>query len=280
MFNLSRVYGLAFLIALRWYVRNALLYGNLDIFGRIRHDSIVVGQLRTADFIAEAGWSTYLSSLVTTTFHSFWGQFGWMAVPMDPRTYQLLTILTLIALAGLIIFTIDNSQLTIHNSKNTSSPILASKSPSLHLQSPISNYQRQILILISLAVALMFLGYLSYNVTFLQFQGRYLFPTLVPLGLLFALGLRQAFLPRRRWLLLSGLGLGLLWISVASVQGGGLDKWGVLIMGLVLGLAAGRIFLARYRLLPSTWLLALCYGGLALLTLLSPFWFVIPFLSR
>jgi hypothetical protein len=31
-------------------------------------------------------------------------------------------------------------------------------------------------------------GYLYYNVTFVQHQGRYLFPALIPIGLAFAIG--------------------------------------------------------------------------------------------
>ena len=91
------------LVALPWYLRNVSLYGGLDLLGLGRHDEVVVGQLRTAELLADVGWATYLQRFATTTFHSFWGQFGWMAVPMDGRTYLLLTLLTLLALGGLAV---------------------------------------------------------------------------------------------------------------------------------------------------------------------------------
>jgi ATP-dependent Lon protease len=46
------------------------------------------------DYLAEAGRRAYLKNFITTTFHSFWGQFGWMAVPMSERVYLALTLLT------------------------------------------------------------------------------------------------------------------------------------------------------------------------------------------
>ena len=40
-------------------------------------------QPRTADFIREHGGGVYLAQMLSTTFKSFWGQFGWMALPLD-----------------------------------------------------------------------------------------------------------------------------------------------------------------------------------------------------
>ncbi len=97
------VYGVALAIALPWYLRNTALYGNLDILGLVRHDAVVVGQLRTADLLAQVGWLAYLQSFFTTTFHSFWGQFGWMAVPMSERVYLALTLLTAMAFVGFLV---------------------------------------------------------------------------------------------------------------------------------------------------------------------------------
>jgi hypothetical protein len=267
--QLGLIYGVALLIALPWYSRNALLYGHLDIFGRIRHDAIVVGQQRTADFIAEMGWITYLSNFVSTTFHSFWGQFGWMAVPMDGRTYQLLAILSLLALGFWILDT--SRRFWIYDLRFTN---FHAKRLITNYQLPITLPQRSALFLLIIAIGLMLLGYLSYNFTFLQFQGRYLFPALIPLGVLFTMGLYGAFSAKWRWFLVASLGMGLLWVGVTSTLRGGLDKWAV----LWLGLAVGIVVLSRYWSISAGWLLALCYGGLALLTLFSPFWFVIPYL--
>jgi len=45
----------ALLISAPWFVRNARVYGDLDILGWQRHDAIVEGQLRTQDLLASVG---------------------------------------------------------------------------------------------------------------------------------------------------------------------------------------------------------------------------------
>ncbi len=253
------VFGLALLLALPWYLRNAALYGQFDLLGLRRHDEVVVGQLRTADFLAEVGWSTYLSNFATTTFHSFWGQFGWMAVPMDGRTYLLLNLLTLVAVGGVVGWLMRIWRGTPRGR--------------------LSAGPRRALGLLALTIGLTILGYLWYNLTFVQFQGRYLFPALIPLGLLFALGLAEAVSPRWRWWLAGGLGIALAWLVISGLLGGNPDKWAILLVGLAFALATGRAWLARRWLVPAGWLLALGYGGLAGLAALSPFWFVLPYLA-
>jgi hypothetical protein len=260
MRQIGLVYGLALVIALPWYARNAALYGNFDVLGLGRHDAVVVGQLRTADFIAEVGWQTYLQNFINTTFHSFWGQFGWMAVPMSERVYLALTLLTLAALGGLG-FWIRDWRL----SENASSP-------------HVSRFA-QALALMALTIGLTLLGYLWYNLDFAQFQGRYLFPALIPLALFFSLGLYEIFSPRRAWLLVGGLALTLGWVVLTGLARGDVDKWAVLIVGLPLALAVARAWLSPRWPVPASWLLAGVYAGLALLTLISPFWYVIPYLS-
>lgn len=257
------VFGLALLLALPWYLRNAALYGQFDWLGLRRHDEVVIGQLRTADFLAEVGWKRYLQSLFSTTFHSFWGQFGWMAVPMDGRTYLLLGLLTLVALGGLVGF----------------GYFLFSSQPELRYNLPTG--PRRALGLLALTIILTTLGYLWYNLTFVQFQGRYLFPALIPLGLFFALGLAEAVSPRWRWWLAGGLTLVLTWLMLSGLFKENFDEWMVLLVGLAWLVALGRAWLAPVSrwLIPTAWLLTGCYGGLAFLALASPFWFVIPYLS-
>jgi hypothetical protein len=271
------IFGLALVIALPWYIRNVVIYGNFDLLGLQRHEAVVVGQLRTSDYMAEIGWPTYLYNFVTVTFQSFWGQFGWMAVPMSRRVYLALTLLTLAALGGLIGFGVWD----LRFGKATSSPnvsrftfhVLEQNSP---LGRPI-HYQA--LVLMALTIGLMFLGYIWYNLEFVQFQGRYLFPALIPLGIFLSVGLDIAFSPRWAWLLALGLALALGWLGIISLWRGEIDKWALLLVGLALTLAVGRAWLASRWLVPAPWLLMGTYAGLAGLTLLSPFWYVLPYLS-
>jgi 4-amino-4-deoxy-L-arabinose transferase-like glycosyltransferase len=255
------IYGVALLIILPWYVRNAIVYGNIDILGMVRHDQIVTGQLRTADYMAQVGIWGYLGSFFTTTYHSFWGQFGWMAVPMDSRAYLVLTLLSLMALGGLIGFW-----------RGTRATPPAA-------EYALSGEQRYALGLMGAMIIFMIAGYLWYNLEFVQFQGRYLFPALIPWSLFFALGLHEALSPRRQWWLAGGLAITCGWVVAASLLQGDLDKWAALITGSAMLLAAGRAWLNHAWSIPASRLMTGCYTLLALLALASPFWFIIPHLS-
>ncbi len=253
------IYGVALLIALPWYIRNVNLYGNLDILGLNRHDEIVVGQLRTTDYLDQVGVTNYISNFATTTFHSYWGQFGWMAVPMDQRTYTLLVVLLLVSIGGLVGFAIA-----------AFTPTPASIQP--------NSEQSRALWLMAIAILLMAVAFGWYNLGFVQFQGRYLFPVLIPAGVLFSLGLYEALSQRWAKWLAGGLLLALIWITASGLLSGGLDKWAILIIGLALVVVVVRIFLLTYWLIITRAIFIACYVGLAFLTLMSPFWFVEPYL--
>ncbi len=291
------IYGLALLIALPWYIRNTTLYGNFDLLGLVRHDEVVVGQLRTADFLAEVGRRVYVRDLMTTTFQSFWGQFGWMAVPMSRRIYLALTLVTLAALGGVVGFWMSSVRFRKSASESDVSPfgklragcftlrqaqgrLFHPSAPPLDAGQVVSDPRQYLTLgLMALTIGLMALGYGWYNLEFVQFQGRYLFPALIPVGLFITLGLDQALSWRRRWWLVAGLAIALGWVAGAAWVSGNIDKLVMLLVGLALALAVGRIWLARHWLIPTAWLIATIYAGLALLTLLSPFWYVIPYLS-
>lgn len=160
-----------------WWLRNLNAYGFPDFLGLRMHDLVVADQLRTADLIAEIGSGAYLNEFLLTTFRSFWGQFGWMALPLQGWMYSLLLVLTVVAVAGLVI---DRAILRrpYTNARNA--------------------YRRRVAwLLLWLTIGLTLLAYLYYNTEFVQFQGRYLFPALIPIGLLMALGV-DAW---RRWVL-------------------------------------------------------------------------------
>ena len=92
----------AALIALPWYARDIYVYGWPDFLGLIRHEQVVVGQTRTAEFIAQNGWPAYWQRAAEWTFKSFVGVFGWMGVWLDSRVYYLmgLWLATPVARAG------------------------------------------------------------------------------------------------------------------------------------------------------------------------------------
>ena len=161
----------ALVIALPWWIRNLSLYGWPDFLGSIRHDAVVLGQPTPAEWIARFGLGGYLRDLVVTTFHSFWGQFGWMGVPMNDRNYAILAVCSLVVLVGWLWYLTRNARTAFQNSGFW---------------------------LLGSWILFATLVYVGYNVKYVQFQGRYLFPALIPIGLAFTIGFRQwiTWLPR------------------------------------------------------------------------------------
>jgi hypothetical protein len=159
--------------ALPWFLRNAAVYGAGDYLGRAAHDRVVVGQPTTAVWLAQHGlWGApdaLLQRMVTWTFDSFWGVFGWMGVFLDRRLYALLALACLVTLAGLAGYLWRRW----HDQDARRGDELAAVS------------------LAALAIAAAGAGFLWWNATFVQHQGRYLFPALAAIAALFSLGLRE-----------------------------------------------------------------------------------------
>ena len=240
----------ALLISLPWFIRNAVVYENLDITGLRRHDVVVEGQLRASEWIELYGWTNWPAVFSHTTFRSFWAQFGWMAVPIDWRIYTALRMISTVAGVGFIFRAVDAWE-----ARRWPSPTL---------------------ILLFCSGALTLGTYLWYNLSFYQAQGRYLFPALIPLGLAWAMGWKEALRPRNA---------GWIGVVLAAVTGVDVfqllfrahgDKWKVLIHGL------GTAFVAARLVLPDKlggWLFAAIYGFMAAVCAVSPFWFIVPNLT-
>jgi hypothetical protein len=198
--------GIGLLIGLPWMLRNARVYGAGDWFGLRAHDRVVdcvvsgvQCQPRTADWIAEKGLADLVLRFVEFTFKSFWGVFGWMAVFLtDIRgvpIYGVLALVSLAALVGLALYL-----LRLRRAEDAGAAD-----------------QRWGLALLGLSLAVTVGGYLWYNLTFVQHQGRYLFPALIPIALGFMLGLREL---ARRGAGFAGLGAERArWVEAALIYG-------------------------------------------------------------
>jgi 4-amino-4-deoxy-L-arabinose transferase-like glycosyltransferase len=240
----------ALLIGLPWFIRNATVYGSLDLVGLSRHDQVVIGQLRTSEWIDQFGWANLPSVFLSTTFRSFWAQFGWMAVPVDERIYVTLRMFTAIAAVGFVFRVADVWE------------------KHLSLSKPVT--------LLACSGLLTLLTYLWYNTTFYQAQGRYLYPALIPFALAWTIGIAEAL--RRdniRW-----IGTVLAVVTVYDLYqvlfGTCGEKWKTAIHG------AGAAYLGAGLILPrplKSLLPVVPYLFAALISAVSPFLFIAPYLS-
>jgi hypothetical protein len=163
----------AFLIGLPWWIRNAALYGQLDLLGLKAHNSMVVGQLTTSSALSSLGPAGFLQAFIRTTFQSFWGQFGWMGVLMSERTYCVLLFFSIFLAVGFLGFLISMGR-------------------------KLTTRQRDSIVLLVISFLMAVSAYLYYNLSFVQHQGRYLYPglTFISLGAASGLYWWQAMLLR------------------------------------------------------------------------------------
>ncbi len=243
-------FSCSLLLAFPWFVRNALVYGDLDLLGLKRHDAIVVGQPRTSEWLARYGASGVARRLLLTTFRSFWAQFGWMGVLVDERIYLALALLCALVGLGFLLFV---------------AKVLRRRR--------LTAFQARALGLLALSALFTLLSYLWYNVKFIQHQGRYLFPALVPIGLAFSLGL-QEILDRGK-LAASLLSAMALLLTIQGLLKGDLSYNLVLVGGAALAFWIEAFWPKRHRLL----FFALPFFGLCALDAICLFKFIIPALA-
>jgi 4-amino-4-deoxy-L-arabinose transferase-like glycosyltransferase len=183
--------GIALGIGGLWWVRNISVYGFPDFLGLRAHDAVATDQLRTADYIAQNGMTVYISEMARVTFNSFWGQFGWMAVPLDNVfggwIYRGFALLMLMGASGLAM-----ARLFRQSHPDTSDSDRRT--------------QFNVWVILTITLILAVLAYLYYNSEFVQWQGRYMFPGLISFALVLVYGVdtwRNRLLSRwgySRWL--------------------------------------------------------------------------------
>ncbi|HOT91261.1 MAG TPA: DUF2142 domain-containing protein [Anaerolineae bacterium] len=247
------ILGPALALGALWWTRNVVVYGWPDMMGLIRHDSVVVGQPRTADWIARDGLLPFLGSAARTTFRSFWGQFGWMGVVLDARIYLGLAIFSILGVWG------------------------AGWRLARGVRDGLEARQRDGLLVLGASALITLVLFVGYNLTFVQHQGRYLFPALPLLGLGAVAGLER--LLEHKLAVITAL-LMLLALVVAGIVGwiaGDLPLWPMAMFG------AAMIALPVAAFLPKTWrgfLGAVLLLALAALDVWCLFGFIVPILAR
>ena len=256
--------GAAFTVALPWLIRNAMIYGFSDPLVIARHDQVVLGQLTTQQLLDKVGIASLLRQFVWTSFRSFWGQFGWMGVLLDERIYLALALFSGLVLAGF----------GLH---------------ALHLSRRIQHVPASIRRGWALLTVWAFVttwGYLWWNTKYVQHQGRYLFPALVPWGLAFTLGLCELFAVRwlkagkgqrspRPWLipLVSVIAL----LAILGMATGDIKGFGIALLASALALTLGGHWLERIQ--PGA-AMALTYAGMAVFSIVCLYGYIVPALAR
>ena len=178
-------YAVALLVWGWWVVRNMVIYGVHDPLA-LDVNRLVVPQPLTGPVTAAAA-----SRFLAISFDSFWAQFGWMGIPV-PQVYPVLTLLSALAGAGLVV-----------------ALFRALRSGANDERSPIG---AEVVLVLAWPV-LVFLSDAQYNLTFIQAQGRYLFPGIGGIGLFFMLGLSRLAGPR-----LSGVVVGAAVVLLAALS--------------------------------------------------------------
>ncbi|MGC9360870.1 MAG: ArnT family glycosyltransferase [Anaerolineae bacterium] len=212
------VLAIALLVVAPWLLRNAHVYGWNDLLALQRHDQVVEGQLTTTEFIRANGVKALVVSFVQTTFQSFWGQFGWMGVVLHPRFYLGAALLSGVVASGFVaaVLRVTKARRRLDQAKLRGAALLL------------------VWGLITLA------GYLWWNVSYVQHQGRYLFPAIVPLGAAFAIGLREVLVGDQRIPYLA-LGALLLYLIIDGIRWRNLKLFSALMtIGTAGLLAAGK----------------------------------------
>ncbi len=248
------IFAPGLLLGSLWWGRNIGVYGWPDWMGLIQHNLVVVGQPRTEDWLARDGFFPFLAGAMRTTFRSFWGQFGWMGVVLDTRLYLAAGLFSVLASWGAAWQLAD--------------VLRAGQLEARH---------RDGLVLLGASVFITAGMFFFYNLTFVQHQGRYLFPALPAMALAWAVGLRR--LMERRLAIITALllTLALLVAGVVGLLQGDLPVWTLTLFAAAAGAVAGGAMLRAYwRPFYATVLLL----ALAALEVFCLFGFIVPQLRR
>lgn len=165
----------AILLPLPWYLFLKRTYGDVTAFHAVQ-------ALQSRWNVPEG---TFEQLLLWPRFHlmrlhEYWGYFGWREIPLDPREFQLILIVTLFCLFGLVVGAI---RALYHWVAGRWSP---------------ARGQIAGLVLLVIANVLMYGAMIYFGTMFVLTQARYIFPVATATGLLAMLGLRELLPPAFR----------------------------------------------------------------------------------
>jgi len=150
--------------------------------------ALQLDQFTTADAFA------YYRRWLNMLFETFWARFGWVNIRIHWLLYDLLAILTMVALAGAVLIVWE----------------------AVRGQRPPTAWQRDVIVFLAGAIVLAFLLLVVKTVRewdaahIATTQARFLFPALAPIAILFVGGLRRLVSGQWHGLMSAGLVAGLL----------------------------------------------------------------------
>jgi len=151
-----------------WYIRNVVIYGTLF---PLKEFSQTFAGTAQAPVIAQhlGGWGSYWLHSLLWSFMSFWAVFGTPKLAAQgipaylPGTFYLIAaLISVLMLAGLV---------KVHTQRRKLAP-----------------YQVHCVWLLMAAVGLVGISFLFFLSHYFQVQGRYMYPVILPLGVLMSLG--------------------------------------------------------------------------------------------
>lgn len=180
--SLSRLMGISAAIVVLlsgwWFVRNGVLYGEvlpLKAFSRA-----FAGTALAKDFVAEIGWDGYLIHVGQRSFQSFWAVFGTpksaergIQLFLPNVWYGIMVLWAVGVCIGMIRLHFQRSKL-------------------------FSKAQLQSLWVVFLTLGLVFVSFFGFILQYYQAQGRYLYPAMLPISIIGAMGWLALFPNRLR----------------------------------------------------------------------------------
>jgi 4-amino-4-deoxy-L-arabinose transferase-like glycosyltransferase len=153
--------GLSVIIGGWWFARNQMLYG--DALG-ISQFQQAFGHTAKPEYWLGRGWSGWMYALLVIgwTFAGFWGVFAHTTVFMPTWSYVVLAFISVAVIS-------------------------ASVRGAVRLKENLAG--RKMLLVYGVTLALVVLAFALFNLRFFQAQGRYLYPAIVPISALWAIGI-------------------------------------------------------------------------------------------
>jgi hypothetical protein len=215
------------------WARNMTLYGLGDPLALNWHDRVVAGQMRTEEFIRQFGSMAYFERAFDLTFKSFWGVFGWLGVMMDERIYIVALFFSGVIFLGLLWATVR----------------LISGKPDTDMDA----LQTTILCLLGIWLVFVALGYVWYNLKFVQHQGRYFFWGMLAISTLVAVAWRELLHPLQG-VITGGMAavLALALFASGSISGS-MSEWMILIVSAMAMFLLLQPFLLIASPVPQAW---------------------------